>query len=75
MARNAMINNSRNPYTRNQNTNQRRNSITMATRPTRRNKERKEPVSLVVVKDIWHRIAQARRTKERRRSRRKQHPM
>ena len=74
MARNAMISNPRNPPTRNQNTKQRRNSITMATQPKRRNKERKEPVLRVVGEDIWQRIAQARRTKEMQRSRRKQHP-
>ena len=43
----------------------------MATAPKGRNKERKELVLLVVVKDIWQRIAQARRTKEKPRSRRK----
>jgi len=41
------------PTTRRQNSNQRRSSIMMATPPTRRNKESKEPVSPVVVKEIW----------------------
>jgi len=47
----------------------------MATPPRRRNKERKDPALLVVVRDIWQRIAQARRTKERRRLRRKHDPI
>jgi len=68
MARNGMINNLRNPPTRRQNTKRRKSSITMATSPRIRNKERKEPVLLVVVRDIWQRIGQARSTKERRRS-------
>jgi len=57
MARNTMINGQRNPPTRNQNTNQRRSSIMMATLPKRSNKVRKQHVLLVVVEDIWYRIA------------------
>jgi len=64
MARNDMINNLRNPPTRRQITNLRKSSITMATLLKRKNKGRKEPVLLVVVRDIWQRIVQARRTKE-----------
>jgi len=45
-----MINNLRNPPTRRQNTNLRKSSTTMATAPRKRNKERKEPVLLVVVR-------------------------
>jgi len=67
MARNGRINNLRNPPTRRQITNLRQSSITMATLPKRKNKGRKEPVVLVVVRDIWQRMAQARRTKEERR--------
>jgi len=65
MARNGRISNLRNPPTSRQNTNQRRSSIMIATRPKRRNKGRKKPVLLVVVKDIEQRIAQESRTKER----------
>jgi len=75
MARDVMINNLRNPPTRRLITNLRKSSIRMATLPRRKNKGRKEPVLLVVGRDIWQRIAQARRTKERRKSRRKLDPI
>ena len=67
MARNGRINNLRNPPTRRQITNLRQSSITMATLPKRKNKGRKEPVVLVVVRDMRQRMTQARRTKEERR--------